>query len=81
MGVVAGAVLLAVTLAQVALGVFSAYNLGHSLSSTIVPWVIVSCIVFFARRRWGWWAIIGTYLGMWLLISIMGATGRIGAFL
>ncbi len=77
-GIVAAAVLVAVMIAQAAMGIFSAYNAGSAFGGALVPWLVVSLAAFLTRRRWNWWAIVGAYLGAWLFFSVVGALGRLG---
>ena len=73
---VAGAVAVLVLLAQVAVGIFSARNAGSAFGSALVPWLIVSLIAFYSSKRWHWGVVVGTYLGAWLVLSLMSVAGR-----
>lgn len=76
-GVVAGAIVVAVALAQVSMGVFTARNLGFALGSALFPWLVVSLIVFFSRIRWNWFAIVGAYAGVWLILNFLRVAGQL----
>ncbi|WP_211374206.1 hypothetical protein [Cellulomonas fimi] len=76
-GIVAGAVWLAVMLAQAALGVMSARSIGAAFGSALFPWLLVSLVAFFRPKRWSWLAVVGVYLGTWLVLNVMSAMGRL----
>lgn len=74
-GVIAIAVVIALTITQGAMGDFSSRNVGFALGSAFLPWLLVSVAVFFSRRRWSWLAIAGTYLVVALLVAVLRSAG------
>ncbi|HEY3436288.1 MAG TPA: hypothetical protein VGK35_01255 [Actinotalea sp.] len=77
-GIVAGATWLVVLIVQIALGVASGFNVGSAFGSLLVPWLAVSLVAFFWRKRWNWFAVVGVFLAAWLVLSLVSTAGRLG---
>ncbi|WP_273652569.1 hypothetical protein [Cellulomonas fimi] len=75
-GIVAGALLVVLLLAQAVLGIFSAQAAGSAVGSVLLPWLIVSLAVRYSRREWPWWAIVAVFFGVWILLRLLSAAGQ-----
>ncbi|GCD19182.1 hypothetical protein ACFO3K_13375 [Cellulomonas algicola] len=75
-GIVAGALVVVLVLAQAALGIFSARAMGSAVGSALLPWLIVSLSVRYSRREWRWWAIVLVFFAVWVVLRLVSAAGQ-----
>lgn len=75
-GAVALVVWAVISLVMVLVGSFSAVTFGEAFGRSLIPWLVVSLIAFFRKKRWSWAAYIGVFLGVYLVFTALSLAGQ-----